>query len=78
MEQLHKRFTGEQVKVLLKGYCRGTLDRLAIEDILDINKTRFFALLRQYRRNPESFSISYQRKTRPGSRLSSRKRLRRS
>jgi len=63
MEQLHKRFTGEQVKVLLKGYCRGTLDRLAIEDILDINKTRFFALLRQYRRNPESFSISYQRKT---------------
>ena len=63
MEQIHKRFTAEQVKVLLKGYCQGTLDRLAIEEILDINKTRFFALLRQYRRNPENFSISYQRNT---------------
>jgi len=63
MEQIHKRFTAGQVKVLLKGYCQGTLDRLAIEEILDINKTRFFALLRQYRRNPENFSISYQRNT---------------
>ena len=34
MEQMHKRFTAEQVKVLLKGYCQGTLDRLAIEEIL--------------------------------------------
>jgi len=30
MEQMHERFTAEQVKVLLKGYCQGTLDRLAI------------------------------------------------
>ncbi len=32
MEQIHKRFTAEQVKVLLKGYCEGTLDRPAIEE----------------------------------------------
>ena len=45
MDQIHKRFTAEQVQVLLKGYCRGMLDRLAIEEILGIGKTRFFALL---------------------------------
>ena len=31
MDQVHKRFTAEQVRVLLKGYCQGTLDRLAID-----------------------------------------------
>ena len=43
MDQVHKRFTAEQVRVLLKGYCQGTLDRLAIEEILGIGKTSFFA-----------------------------------
>ena len=41
MEQLHKRFTAEQVQVLLKGYYQGTLDRSAIEEIFGISKTRF-------------------------------------
>jgi len=65
MEQMHKRFTAEQVKVLLKGYCQGTLDRdrLAIEEILGIGKTRFFALLRQYRQDPDNFALAYQRGT---------------
>jgi hypothetical protein len=43
--QLHKRFTSDQVKALLKGYHQGILDRSAIEEILRISKTRFFALL---------------------------------
>jgi len=63
MDQVHKRFTAEQVRVLLKGYCQGTLDRLAIEEILEIGKTRFFALLRQYRRGMDEFSLAYQRTT---------------
>ena len=63
MEQIHKQFTTEQVKVLLKGYCQGTLDRSAIEEILGISKTRFFALLRQYRRDQGNFSLTYQRST---------------
>jgi hypothetical protein len=29
MDQVHKRMTTEQVKVLLKGYCQGLLDRSA-------------------------------------------------
>ena len=63
MEQVHKRFTTEQVKALLKGHCYGTLDRSAIEEILEISKTRFFALLRQYRHDPDKFSLTYQRTT---------------
>jgi len=61
MDQIHKRFTTEQAKTLLRGYCQGTLDRSAIEEVLGISKTRFFAILRQYRHDPNSFSISYQR-----------------
>lgn len=63
MDQIHKRFTAEQVQVLLKGYCQGVLDRPSIEDILGISKTRFFALLRQYRRGMDEFSLAYQRTT---------------
>jgi len=63
MGQVHKRFTTEQVRVLLKGYCQGTLDRSAIEETLGIGKTRFFALLRQYRRDIDEFSLAYQRAT---------------
>jgi hypothetical protein len=61
MDQIHKRFTTEQVKTLLRGYCQGTLDRSAIEEMLGISKTRFFAILRQYRHDSNSFSVSYQR-----------------
>lgn len=63
MEQIHKRFINEQVRVLLKGYYQGTLDRATIEEILGIGKTRFFALLKQYRRNPDGFSLTYKRAT---------------
>jgi hypothetical protein len=59
--QIHKRFTTEQVKVLLKGYCQGTLDRSAVEETLGINKTRFFALIRQYRHGPDKFALTYRR-----------------
>ena len=44
MEQGHRRFMGEQVKVLLKGHSEGILDRPPIEDMLGICKTRFYAL----------------------------------
>jgi hypothetical protein len=41
MAQVHKRFTKEQVKVLLQGYSQGNLSRQAIEELLGIGKTRF-------------------------------------
>ena len=63
MDQIHKRFTTEQVKVLLKGYYQGMLDRTAVEEVLGIGKTRFSALLRQYRHDPGRLCLGYQRET---------------
>ena len=63
MDQLHKRFTDEQVKLLLQRYCEGLLDRTTVEEVLGVGKTRFFALLKQYRLNPEGFSLAYRRET---------------
>ena len=63
MDQIHRRFTAEQVKVLLKGYSQGILDRPAIEETLGISKSRFFVLLREYRHNPDEFTLTYHRET---------------
>jgi hypothetical protein len=63
MDQIHKRFTIEQVKFLLQSYTQGTLGRTEVEEMLQINKTRFFTLLKEYRRDPAGFSITYERKT---------------
>ena len=63
MDQIHKRFTAEQVKVLLRGYCQGILDRPAIEETLGISKSTFFVLLREYRHNSDEFSLAYHRET---------------
>lgn len=51
------------MRVLLKGYCQGALDRSAIEEILGISRSRFFGLLKQYRLDPYKFSFAYQRET---------------
>lgn len=65
MVQLHKRFTDDQVKVLLKGYCQGLLERAEVQEMLGIGKTRFFALVKEYRNAPDVFSVGYERRT-PG------------
>ena len=61
MTQLHKRFTDEQIRLLLKRYCEGQMSRMEIEEIIGVNKTRFFELIKAYRLNPDTFSISYLR-----------------
>jgi hypothetical protein len=61
MDQIHKRFSDEQVKVLFQCYSKGSITRDELEKILQINKTRFFALLKEFRRDPTSFSIVYKR-----------------
>jgi DNA-binding MarR family transcriptional regulator len=63
MVQIHKKFTVEQIKILFTAYEQGNISRSEIENTLGIGKTRFFALLKQYRGHPEIFSIDYQRKT---------------
>lgn len=63
MDQLHKRFTDEQVKVLLAAYSRKVLDRATVEEALGISRARFFTLLNEYRHDPRGFSIAYQRES---------------
>jgi transposase len=61
MSQIHKRFTTDQVRVLLQGYCQGAIERAPIEEMLGISRSRFFALLKEYRRDPSGLSITYER-----------------
>src|SRR3989304_2571653 len=63
MDQIHKRLTADQIKVLLQGYCQGAIERASVEETLGIGKTRFFALLKEYRQNPKAFFPSYKRAT---------------
>ncbi|MEN6318472.1 MAG: hypothetical protein ABFD82_06915 [Syntrophaceae bacterium] len=66
MVQLHKRFTDEQVKELIEKYLRKEISRNYLQEILGISKTRFFALVKEHRRDSSSFSIRYfrEKKTR--------------
>jgi len=63
MDQLHRRLTDEQIKVLLQSYCRGKMSRAQVQEMLGVGKTRFFALMKSYRQDPDSFSIAYERST---------------
>jgi len=52
MTQVHRRFSDEQVRNLLRSYEEGFMERSQVEDVLGISKTRFFALLKLYRKAP--------------------------
>jgi len=61
MAQLHKKFTDEQVKDLMKRYSQGEIKRAHVQTVLNIGKSRFFGLLNLYRKDPAGFSIAYKR-----------------
>jgi hypothetical protein len=63
MAQIHRKFSTEQIKVLLTSYEQGHITRSEIANTLGIGKTRFFALLKQFRSPTGAFSIDYQRKS---------------
>jgi len=63
MKQLHKKFTDDQIKELITRYLQKKIARKYIQEILGIKKTRFFALVKRLKTDPENFSISYSRKT---------------
>ena len=62
-KQLHKNFVDEQVKLLLKSYVDKEIKINYILQILGIKRSRFFELLNRYKKNPDNFSIQYNRKT---------------
>jgi hypothetical protein len=57
MSQLHKLFTSEQVKEFLDRYSKNEIERTNIQEMLGIKKRRFFVLLKQYKENPQHFSV---------------------
>jgi len=65
MSQLHKRFTSEQVKKLLDRYLKNEIERTYIQEILGIKRRRFFVLLKQYKENPQHFTVQYRRTKAP-------------
>ncbi len=65
MSQLHKRFTSEEVKELLDRYSKNEIERKYIQEILGIKKRRFFVLPKQYKENPQHFTVQYQRTKAP-------------
>ena len=78
MDQLHKRFMPEQIKVLLHGYCQGAIARASVEETLGIGKTRFFALLQEYCEIRRRYSFPTSEQHQPGYLLLWKQRLRRS
>jgi len=62
MVQIHKEFIDSQVKELIERYLKNEIERKYIQEVLGIGKTRFFALIKDYRKNPNEFSIQYRRK----------------
>ncbi len=69
MSQLHKRFTSDQVKEFLERYSKNEIERDYIQQILGIKRRRFFMLLKEYKENPQLFTIQY-RKTTPSRSIS--------
>jgi len=65
MSQLHKRFTSEQVEKLLDRYLKEEIERTYIQEMLGIKRRRFFVLLKQYKENPQDFTVQYRRTKAP-------------
>ena len=62
MSQLHKKFSDDQVRAIMHNYHEGQMTRQHAQELLEVGKSRFFTLLQQYRANPASMSLEYQRK----------------
>ncbi len=61
MTHIHKQFSTDQIKELLKRYLDKEIERDYIQELLDIIKSQFFSLLKKFRTNPSAFSITYSR-----------------
>jgi len=62
-KQLHKRFSVEEIKALFQKYLYEGTELVYILETLKIKKSRFFKLLKEYKRDPNNFSLQYKRKS---------------
>src|SRR4030042_4808512 len=63
MGQIHKRFTDDQMRAILRGYCERRLACQEVLEILQVGRRRFFRLLKSFRSDPQNFSLQYRRET---------------
>ena len=57
--QIHRRFTDDQVKLLLDLYLNKTITLQQALQQLECSKGGFYQILKAYRNTPESFTIAY-------------------
>lgn len=57
-QQLHKRLNEEQVKAILESYLAGEIAVTSVLENLRLKRSRFFLLLKEYKENPDSFTIT--------------------
>lgn len=62
MAQLHNNWNDEQIKQFFGWYDDGVMSKTEILQQLHIKDSQFYKLLRDFRRNPKAFTISYQRR----------------
>ena len=61
-KQLHKKFTDDQIRLLLELYLNKTITLHQGLQQLEFTKSRFYQILREYRKTPKGFTIAYGRK----------------
>jgi len=62
-QQLHKRFTLEQIKNILSKYQSGELKAKEAINYLEVGRTRFYQLFHKYEDDPQEFSVEYSRES---------------
>jgi hypothetical protein len=61
MSHLHKQFSDDEVKRWLERYINKEVERKTVCTALNLSKSRFFAILQEYRRDPQRFTVAYTR-----------------
>ncbi|MFH2104894.1 MAG: hypothetical protein ABII72_01520 [Parcubacteria group bacterium] len=60
-QQLHKRFSTEQVKTILESYLAKELSVEEAQEKLEISRSQFFEITGKYRKDPKEFDLNYHR-----------------
>lgn len=61
-KQIHWSFRDQRVRSLLQSYLGKEVELPCLLNILKIGRSRFFALLKDYRQNPSQFTVAYKRR----------------
>jgi len=60
-EQIHKRLTDEQVKMILERYLKNEIGAEQGMDLLGLKRRQFFKWVKRYKEQGEDFSIEFKR-----------------